>query len=178
MDSFNKPGAEERTYNTRPPDPEAALVKVYKRWRMKHSSNQIPKDFLLGAKFWLEHQEPQKENELPVAANDSKGNQHWTTPHIERVVAAFRKFLNFNETEKAFIIHHIDHGIPYRGDDLEFYKQVVEQSKVMQEYIDKYGRTADGLLPVEYTTMILNEAGKLATHWENSLPYDKDERES
>jgi hypothetical protein len=178
MDSFNKPGAEERTYNTRPPDPVEALVKVYRQWRRKHSSDQIPKDFLAAAKFWLEHQEPQKENEQPVAMNDNKGNQHWTTPHIERMVAAFRVFLDLNETEKAYIIHHIEHGIVYRGDDMEFFKRLVEQHEVMQKYIDKYGRTADGLLPVEYTTMILNQVGKLVTHWDNALPYDKDERES
>jgi len=83
---------EERTYNTRPPVPEEFLIKVYKRWRMRHDSAHIPKDFQSAAKFWLEHQEPQKPNETPMAANDSKGNQHWTTPHIERVVAALRTF--------------------------------------------------------------------------------------
>lgn len=121
---------EERTYNTQPPNPEEALVKTYRRWRMKNSSDQIPKDFQLAAKWWLEHQEPVKENEQPVATNDHKGNQHWTTPFIDRVVSAFRVFLRFSEPEKAFIIHHIDLGVAYRGDDLKYYKLVIEQAAI------------------------------------------------
>jgi len=81
----------------------------------------------------MEHQEAAFPNEIPTATNDSKGNQYWTTPYIERVVASFRKFLNFNETEKAYVIHHIDHGVAYRGDHLDFYKKVVEQSEIFNQ---------------------------------------------
>ncbi len=143
----DKQKREERTYNTAPPDPEEALVKVYKRWRMKNSSDQIPKDFKLAAKFWLEHQEPQKENETPMAANDSKGNQHWTTPHIERVVASLRVFLRFSEPEKAFIIHHIDAGVAYRGDDLKFYQKVIEQAEIFARDPEVYKDGARRHLP-------------------------------
>ncbi len=142
-----KKRTEERTYNTRPPDPVEALVQVYKRWRMKNSSDHIPKDFRLAAKFWLEHQEPQKENETPMAANDSKGNQHWTTPHIERVVASLRVFLRFNEIEKAFVIHHIEAGIAYRGDRLDFYKLVIEQAAIYRKDPEAYKAGAREHLP-------------------------------
>ena len=142
-----KKASQERTYNTKPPVATEFLVKTYKRWRMKHESVHIPKDFLGAANWWIEHQEPAFPNETPMATNDSKGNQFWTTPYIERVVAAFRKFLNFNETEKAYVIHHIEHGVAYRGDHLDFYKKVVEQSEIFNRDPEAYKDSARRHLP-------------------------------
>ncbi len=138
---------EDRTYNTKPPIAEEFLVKTYKRWRMKNESAHIPKEYLAAAKWWIEHQEPQTENDQPVVAYNSKGGQSWTTPYIERVVASFRKFLQFNEAEKAYIIHHIGKGVAYRGDRLDFYQKVVEQAEIFNQDPEAYKTSARSHLP-------------------------------
>lgn len=172
MSKFNQPETE-KTYNTKPPVPEEFLVRVYKRWRMKHSSEHIPKNYLEAAQWWVEHQEPQKSHERPMVGYDSKGNQHWTTPYISRIVATLRVFLGLSEPEKAFVIQHIEAGVPWRGDSIPFYKEVIKNTDVMRGYIEKHGRTEGGLLPAEYTSMITKEVKKLAKAWTDKLPYDK-----
>jgi hypothetical protein len=123
----------ERTYSTPPPIPDEQLVLVYKIWRRKHESKFIPKDYLGAAKWWLEHQEPQGHNEEPQLDRDKKGEPHWKSPYIERVCATWLTFLAFSDPQKAYVIQHIESGVPYRGDDIKFYQQVVEESAKMLE---------------------------------------------
>ena len=124
---------EERTYDSPPPIADEQLVLVYKIWRRQHESKHIPKDFLGAAKWWLEHQEPQGRNEQPQLSHDKKGEASWTVPFNQRVAATWLTFLAFSEPQKAFVIQHIESGIPYRGDDIDFYKMVVEESAKMLE---------------------------------------------
>lgn len=145
MSDFQAPQKNERTYNTRPPIPDELLVTLYRRWRVKNRSEYIPLDYLQAARWWINHQEPATAEEMPVAGTDSKGNQYWITPHISRLVASFRAFLEMSESEKVFIVGGIEAGVPYRGDDIKFYKRVVQENKVMnveftagrrEQYID------------------------------------------
>ena len=140
--SFSKPSAgdtQERTYNTNAPIPEEFLVKAYKSWcKRGNESKHIPSNHLEAAKWWIDHQEPRWPQETPTVGYDSKGNQYWTTPYIDRVVAAWRKFLAMSEPEKAFVIDAIENrNTPYRGDDIKFYKLVIEEQARMDEMVAK-----------------------------------------
>jgi hypothetical protein len=123
----------EAQYATPPPIAEEQLVLIYKVWRRRHESKFIPHDFLGAAKFWLEHQEGPGPNEQATPERDKKGEQHWKVPFNERVAATWLTFLAFSEPQKAFVIQHIESGVPYRGDDIKFYKMVVEESAKMLE---------------------------------------------
>ncbi len=140
MPKFQDPNpSNERTYNTKPPVPEEFLVRAYKRWRMKNESTHIPKDYLQAARWWIDHQEPGHPGETPYASSDSKGNQFWNTPYIDRLVASFRVFLKLSEPGKAFVVDAIENrNTPYRGDDIEFFKMVVEQQGVMDADPEAY----------------------------------------
>jgi hypothetical protein len=124
---------DDRTYETAPPVADSQLVLVYKIWRRRHNSEIIPRDYLAAARWWLEHQEPQGRNEQPQLEHDKKGVANWKTPFIERVSATWLTFLSFSEPVKVYIIGNIERGIPYRGDDIKFYKMVVEESAKMLE---------------------------------------------
>jgi hypothetical protein len=123
----------ERTYDSPPPIADEQLVLIYKIWRRRHESKYIPKDFLAAAAWWLDHQEPQGRNETPQLEHDKKGAPHWKVPFIERVAATWLTFLAFSEPQKAFVVQHIESGIPYRGDDMKFYQEVVKESAKMLE---------------------------------------------
>ena len=97
----------------------------------------------------------------------------WQTPYIDRVLYTLRKFLTLIPNDQAFVADMIRAGYPWRGDDLPFYREVIKNTDIMHGHVDKHGRTADGLLPEEYTAMILKEVGKLAAKWDADLPYDK-----
>jgi len=139
----------ERTYNTKPPVPEEFLIRVYKRWRMKHSSSHIPHEYLSAAHWWMAHQEVATQAERPTVGSDSKGNQFWTTPYIDRVVANFRKFLSLDETHKAFVIEKIESGIPWRGDDMDMFLMICREEEKMKAdksgYIDAADKAFEAL---------------------------------
>jgi len=129
--SYDEPKSEERRYNTKPPIPEEFLIRVYKRWRMKHSSQHIPHEYLAAAHWWIDMQEVASHAEQPTAGSDSKGNQFWTTPYIDRVVVNFRKFLSLDETHKSFVIQKIREGVPYRGDDMDMFMLICREEEKM-----------------------------------------------
>ncbi len=132
----------ERTYNTKPPIPEEFLIRVYKRWRMKHSSQHIPHEYLVAANWWIDMQEVASHMEQPTIGSDSKGNQFWTTPYIDRVVVNFRKFISLSETEKAFVIEKIKKGVPWRGDDMEMFKLICREEEKMAADKPRYIESA------------------------------------
>lgn len=122
-----------------PPLAEEVLIKIFKRWRLKHNSDHIPRDNLEAAKWWMAHQEEHQQGDLPYANTNKDGNiTGWTTPYHDRLSYNLQKFLKLSEPEKAFVIHHVENDVPYRGDDIEFYKQVVTESDKMKLDRDKY----------------------------------------
>lgn len=134
MSDFDKPDTrEDRTFETKPPIADEQLTLIYRIWRRRHESKHIPRGFLEGARWWLEHQEPQGKNEVPQLEHDKKGVPSWKTPFIERVAATWLTFLAFTDPQKAYVIQYIESGIPYRGDDIKFYQMVVEESAKMVE---------------------------------------------
>lgn len=141
MSEFDGPSKkEDRTYNTRPPPPEGFLVEIYKAWCKTNESKHIPSNYLEAATWWINHQEPRRPHEQPEASHDRQGNQHWSDPYINRLVVCWRTFLGvMSEPEKAFIIDAIEnHNTPWRGDDIKFYKLVIEQQKIMDQDPEKY----------------------------------------
>jgi len=128
-----------QTADPNPPRAEEVLIKIFKSSRNR--SAHIPHDNLAAANWWMAHQEERQTADLPHPAKDRDGNiTGWITPYHDRLSYNLRKFLKMSEAEKAFIVHHVERGIPWRGDDIEFYKMVVAESAKMEtdpQYIDK-----------------------------------------
>ncbi len=135
--SYAEPTENERTYTSKPPSSEELLIKIYKRWRMKHSSAHIPQQYLDAAYWWVAHQEQPFHMEHPQHNTDSKGNEFWRTPYIDRIAANFRIFLSLDETHKAFVVEKIESGIPWRGDDMDMFLMICDEAEKMKQ--DKSG---------------------------------------
>lgn len=129
----------------RPPEATAKLVELYTWWRGKHKSEIIPDRPLDAATWWIDHQEPPDESkERPEKTYDRRGNfSGWRTPYHDRVYSNFRLFLALNEAHKAYIIHHIEAGFPWRGDPIPLYTAMVEEHFKMQEDPTPYVETAE-----------------------------------
>lgn len=131
----------ERSFEApRPPRAEASLVEIYKAWRFNNDSKHIPHNHLEAANWWIAHQEPRREHEQRQMEHDKKGVASWSDPYIQRVVVTWRTFLaGLSEPQKAFVIDGIEnHNTPWRGDDIKFYKLVIEQQKIMDQDPEKY----------------------------------------
>ena len=167
----------------RPPPPklDMELKTVLGRHKGKWP-RMFPRDHFEAADLWEALQEPPKDRDRPVWIGQGTKTDptagYWETPYIDRLRHNLRIFLSFNPADQDFIVEMIRAGYPWRGDDLDFYREVIKNTDIMHGYVDKHGRTADGLLPEEYTKMILKEVDKLAASWAANLPYDKNERGS
>ena len=178
---FNKQATDEATPAGRPPPPKLDMELQTVLHRHKgHWPRMFPRDPFEAADLWEAMQEPPKDRErpewIPLGTKTDPHAGSWQTPYIDRLRYNLRVFLSHTPNDQAFIAEMIRAGYPWRGDKLDFYREVIKNTDIMYGYVDKYGRTADGLLPEEYTKMILKEVGKLTTAWTGNLPYDKNER--
>lgn len=128
------------TVNEAPPTVNEALAKIFKSWYIRrHSSAHVPTEIYDAVTWWIDFQEPADEDkDRPQKMTNKKGTISWITPYHDRVSYNLRMFLGMSEFQKAFIIDRIRAGIPYRGDDFEFYKMVVKQAEIMVKDPDNY----------------------------------------
>lgn len=176
---FNRPSTEKAANRPPPPKLDSILRDAFHNHK-GHWPRMIPREPFEAADYWASMNEPAKERERPEwISKSTPHDQHaggWQTPYIDRVLLTLRIFLTLKPNDQAFVAEIIRAGYPWRGDDLAFYRDVIKNTDIMRGYIDEHGRAADGLLPQEYTAMILKEVRKLAAAWTSNLPYDKNER--
>ena len=102
------------------------------------SSRHIPDGEFHAAQWWVDHQEP-ADNYREAAEPITKGGEvHWKTPYHDRLCYTANQFLRLKEPEKAFVIHGIENGVPWRGDEIKFYKMVCEETELMRKDKDAY----------------------------------------
>jgi len=118
----------------RPPLVNEALIKIFKSWQLrKGRSAHIPANPFEAAEFWISMQEyPDEYRDRPERQVDKNGDAvGWITPYHDRLIYNLRKFLCMPDIHKAFIVDRVRSGVPYRGDDIEFYKMVCAESEKM-----------------------------------------------
>ena len=146
---------------TKPPKAVDILSMIFDKYRKR--SEIIPLRPYDAAHWWMDHQEPANEmTERVERVVDKTGKVGWQTPYIDRIAATLRIFLSMNPAQQIFIIEKVQHGIPWRGDSMAFYLEVIRQTDIRDKYVEALGRDADGLLPREYTSEIMKAAHELA----------------
>jgi len=126
--------------SSKPPLVNASLIKVFKSWQLrKGRSAHIPANPFEAAEFWIALQEPPDEyRDRPERQIDKNGDHTgWITPYHDRLIYNLRRFLAMPDIHKAFVVDRVRKGVPYRGDDIEFYKMVCAESEKMDD--DKEG---------------------------------------
>jgi len=125
---------------TTPPKAVDVLAGIFEKYR-KHS-NIIPARPFDAAYWWMDHQEPAREDtERVESVTDKNGKVGWRTPYIDRVASSLRIFLSFNPQQQIFVTEKIDQGIPWRGDDIGMFQMICTESLNMAQdkpaYIQK-----------------------------------------
>jgi len=122
------------------PDTIHVLSEIMHRWYLKHSEQcALPPHPEQAARHWVFLQEKPSSMEAPNIIAKKGGGSTWNTPYLDRLVNTLNKFLHFGLESQNYIISAHKAGIPWRGDDMDFFKKVVEQTEEMREIgVDKY----------------------------------------
>lgn len=129
------------TAPTGPPKVIDSLTSVISQIR-GHRPKMMPRDNIAAAQFWIDHQEPADERrERPEMQTSRDGKPSWKCPYHARLIGSQRQFWAMDNLHQAWIIETIERGIPYRGDTIEQFKQVIEQAELYAKdkpaYIEK-----------------------------------------
>ena len=168
-----------RQYNdspaTRVPPPlaEGVLQDMLRRARKMHKyPKSLPYDIHEAALRWLRLQEPERPKERPewIWKHGTDAGGSWNVPYVDRVANTLSVFMKMKHAQQEFIIENTEAGYPWRGDSIAFYKEVIEQYKIRDGYIEKYGLVCTALLPPEYTLMVMRAARSLARQMTGQEP--------
>ena len=117
-----------------PPTPEQEIEKILKRHSKlgRRKPKMMPADPFQAARWWMAHQEQPDEYREAV---QKLGNNRYETPYHDRLCRTLRKFLRLKHIHQLYIVESIDRGIPWRGDDIDFFTDVVKEHDKMQAAI-------------------------------------------
>lgn len=123
------------------PTPESRIEEIL--GRTDRVPKMFPTDKFQAARFWMAHQEQPEDRDddaaVPITVNGKIVG--WRTPYHDRLCVRLRTFLRLKSIQQVHIIENIDNGVPWRGDSIEFYLQVIKESEIMKknpkEYIGK-----------------------------------------
>ena len=107
----------------------------------------IPRPEFKAAQWWMEHQEKPTNAEHLEPIYDHFGNlKAWKTPYHDRVSYTLRKFLAMTELEQRAVIACIAEGIAYRGDDYDFFMDIVHHHRAYKRNPEAFKARAQELM--------------------------------
>lgn len=135
MAEFHKTDLEV-TSTSPPPDVVLMLANILRN--SKRKPKMFPSDPIAGAHYWINHQEPANEEREKIEKRLENGKHFWVTPYHDRVCSTLKTFLWLKNIHQSFVIEAIERGVPWRGDKIEFYQKVIDETEKMQRNIPEY----------------------------------------
>lgn len=121
----------------RAPTPGDVLKPIILAAKFKPKS--FPSNPDAAVQFWIKHQEAPDDFSERVTTITVDGDVvGFKTPYHDRLAMNLRKFLGLKSIHQEYIIHHIDRGIPWRGDEMWFYQEVIKEHDKMLENPEQY----------------------------------------
>jgi len=143
----NKP--EKETGSKSIPVLEEILINILQRQRDhgKRRPVMFPIDNLDAVNYWRGLMEPANDHSEDVEWVHTQKGGEWKTPYIDRMVYTLKKFMGLSNTHQAFIIDGIENkNTPWRGDDIDMYKSILEETQKMRIDPEKYRDNAFSVL--------------------------------
>ena len=130
-------------FNGRNPDapPHTVSMLVDEIKRHKTLPDEIPRDYLRAATWWIAHQRPvNKRTERPTAAPviGREDGKRWLTPYADRLIASFRMFITLSDEQRPVVLKSAQDMIWYNGEDFEVFKRILEETKRAREQPEAY----------------------------------------
>lgn len=113
------------------PTPEQVLEQLLKKWK-GGKPKMMPSDPFQAARWWIAHQLPANDwQEAAEKVWDGPKFCGWSTPYHDRLRRCLLIFLRLKSYEQAYIVEAIERGIPWKGDPMWIFKEVVNESDKM-----------------------------------------------
>lgn len=120
------------------PTPEE-VIDQYLKITKRPVPKMFPTDGFQAARYWMAHQLP-ADNFSEAATPPTVKGGTWETPYHDRLLYTLKRFLKLKTVQQVYVIEHIEQGIPWKGDDISFYTQIVEEQAKMivnkEQYIE------------------------------------------
>lgn len=84
-------------------------------------------------RFLLEAQDRTEAPKQITVGNGKDTRTEWRWPYLERCVYISGKFFALSADDQQYVLAAREDGIPWRGDDMDFFRRVVEEHMRMQE---------------------------------------------
>ena len=126
----------ETTDLERPDAPRIDAVLIALLEKRKRKPKMFPANLLEASKYWQSIQEPPNEERERVewqSAPKAKDGGFWRCPYIDRLKFTLQKFLILDSPRQFFVIENIEKGCVWRGDDISFFKRVIEEHEKMKK---------------------------------------------
>lgn len=83
---------------------------------------------------------------VTVQGKEKENAQRWACPYNERLIYTFRKFVEMSPKDQKTVLHGIRAmNVPWRGDEIDFYTTVVNETMIMREIgVEDYRKQARG----------------------------------
>jgi len=142
MDSYRgRPKHQQHEFNDKPPLPEERLVQILQ----VRKSKTLPISPLDAAHFWMDHQEQPDEYSDRIEKIVIDGKQGWKTPYHDRIAHNLNLFLSLPDVHQFFVLENCKR-VPWRGDSIDFYVDVIDEEKIMRQNPDEYRASAKTIL--------------------------------
>jgi len=132
-------------------EPIGVLMKILTRHtdKGKRRPKMFPGTVREAAQYWIEHQETPDDYKEGVTKIIKNGELiGYETPYHDRLERTLRKFLTLSPLHQAFVIDSVDKGVPWRGDEIHIYTNIVKEGfKFLADpeaYKDKHAAIMQG----------------------------------
>lgn len=121
----------ESNFEAECPTPEQRLEQLLKRWKGRVPAC-MPSDPFQAARWWMAHQEPAEDwKEQAEKIWDGAKFCGWATPYHDRLEYTLGHFLRLKSYHQEFIVEAHERGIPWRGEPVDVFLEVVKQADIM-----------------------------------------------
>jgi hypothetical protein len=118
------------------PTPEQVIEQYLKRTN-RRVPGMFPTDPFQAARYWMSRQ-PACDDFTEAARPPSTKGGDWVTPYHDRLIYCLGRFLRLKAIHQVFVIEYIEKGIPWIGDDIDFYQSIIKESEKLQANKEKY----------------------------------------
>ena len=94
----------------------------------------MPQNTFEAVKWFVRLFEGQKGGEAVREVRTSKGQKYWLWPYAERIKRLTRLFFKVDKDFQDTIIAAKEDGMCWRGEDLDFFMRVIDETEKMREF--------------------------------------------
>lgn len=132
---------------TRPPMVVEELSRLLSRFQKKKKLPIcMPDNPYSAAQWFISKQEQPSERDDPTPVEVDGEIIGWNAPYVDRLKYNLRIFLSMRPDQQSWIVDRISEGIPWRGDDIKFYAEVVKHHRAMMKNKSEFVGNAKKLL--------------------------------